>query len=239
MTKFEILKVKDPSDKNHIKIPILADLPFKLAIVGRSQVSLGKTTIILNLFLREKYYKKFFKGDNIYIISNNAVDKKLEIMMEELEIPESNFMEYDENKLEALYEILEEQYMEEKVKKQKLIIFDDVAYSAGLKGSQTNIISRMVCNGRHILLNTIFTTQKYSLLGTTLRSQLTGIFIGNTSTKELELVETDFDFLENKRDFMKMMRENTKGRNFVFVNLTNDELEGMYLDSNFEKIKGT
>ncbi len=237
--KFEILKVKDPSDKNHIKIPILADLPFKIAIVGRSQVSLGKTSIILNLFLRKKFYRDYFKGDNIYIISNNSVDKKLEIMMEQLDIPESNFMNYDEETLEALYEILEEEHMEEKVKKQKLIIFDDVAYSNGLKGSQTGIISKIVMNGRHILLNSIFTTQKYSLLGTNLRSQLTGIFIGSTSSKELELIETDMNYLEDKKKFMKVMRENTKGRDFVFINFTNTPDQGMYLNSNFEKIKDT
>ena len=236
MTKFEILKVKDPSDKNHIKIPILADLPFKLAIVGKSQVSLGKTTIILNLFLRDKYYKKYFDGINIYIISNNAVDKKLKIMMEELEIPESNFMEYDEDRLDALYDVLEEEHIEEKKKLQKLIIFDDVAYSNGLKGSQTGVISKIVMNGRHILLNSIFTTQKYSLLGTNLRSQLTGIFIGSTSTKELELIESDMNYLEDKKKFMKLMRENTKSRNFVFINFTNTEDQGMYLNSNFEKI---
>lgn len=237
MTKFEILKVKDPSDKNHIKIPILADLPFKLAIVGKSQVSLGKTTIILNLFLRDKYYKKYFDGINIYIISNNAVDKKLKILMEELEIPESNFMEYDEDRLDALYDVLEEEHIEEKKKLQKLIIFDDVAYSNGLKGSQTGVISKIVMNGRHILLNSIFTTQKYSLLGTNLRSQLTGIFIGSTSTKELELIETDMNYLEDKKKFMKLMRENTKSRNFVFINFTNTEDQGMYLNSNFEKIE--
>jgi len=236
MTKFEILKVKDPSDKNHIKIPILADLPFKLAIVGKSQVSLGKTTIILNLFLRDKYYKKYFDGINIYIISNNAVDKKLKILMEELEIPDSNFMEYDEDRLDALYDVLEEEHIEEKKKLQKLIIFDDVAYSNSLKGSQTGVISKIVMNGRHILLNSIFTTQKYSLLGTNLRSQLTGIFIGSTSTKELELIETDMNYLEDKKKFMKLMRENTKSRNFVFINFTNTEDQGMYLNSNFEKI---
>jgi len=146
--KFEILKVRDPSDKNHIKVPILADLPFKMAIVGRSQVSLGKTTIILNLFLREKYYKNYFEGEDIYIISNNAVDKKLSIMMEQLDIPDCNYMEFDEEVIDALYDNLEEEHMEEDKKKQKLIIFDDCAYSAGLKGSQTNIVSKMVCNGR-------------------------------------------------------------------------------------------
>ena len=234
--KFEILKVRDPSDKNHIKVDILADLPFKLAIVGKSQVSLGKTTIILNLFLRDKYYKKYFKGDNIYIISNNSVDKKLEIMMEELDIPACNFMTYDEAKLDALYDILEEEHIEEKVKKQKLIIFDDVAYSNGLKGSQTGIISKICMNGRHILLNSIFTTQKYSLLGTNLRSQLTGIFIGSTSTKELELIETDMNYLEDKKKFMKLMRDNTKNRDFVFINFTNTDEQGMYLSSTFEKL---
>ena len=236
MSKYEILKVRDPSDKNHIKIPILADLPFKLAIVGKSQVSLGKTTIILNLFLRDKYYKKYFDGINIYIVSNNSVDKKLKILMEELDIPESNFMQYDEDKLEALYDILEEEHIEEKKKLQKLIIFDDVAYSNGLKGSQTGVISKIVMNGRHILLNSIFTTQKYSLLGTNLRSQLTGIFIGSTSTKELELIESDMNYLDSKKEFMKLMRDNTKARNFVFINFTNTDDQGMYLNSNFEKI---
>jgi len=236
MSKYEILKVRDPSDKNHIKIPILADLPFKLAIVGRSQVSLGKSTIILNLFLREKFYKKYFDGINIYIVSNNSVDKKLKILMQELDIPESNFMEFDEDRLDALYDILEDEYEQEKVKTHKLIIFDDVAYSNGLKGSQTGVISKITMNGRHILLNSIFTTQKYSLLGTNLRSQLTGLFIGNTSTKELELIEGDFDFLDDKKQFMRLVRNNTKSRNFVFINLTNDEDEGIYLNSNFQKI---
>ena len=234
--KYEMLKVKDPSDKNHIKVPILADLPFKLAIVGKSQVSLGKTTIILNLLLRKKYYRDYFKGENIYIISNNNVDKKLSILMEELDLPESNFMAFDEDVLEALYDNLEEEHEEEKKKKQKLIIFDDVAYSNGLKGSQTGIISKIVMNGRHILLSSIFSSQKFSLMGTNLRSQLTGIFIGGTSTKELELIEQDVNFLENKRMFMKIMRDNTKGRNFVFINFTNTEDEGIYLNSNFKKI---
>jgi len=235
--KFEILKVRDPSDKYHIKIPVLADIPFKIAIIGKSQVSLGKTTIILNLFLRDKYYKKYFKGENIYIVSNNKLDKKISILMEELEIPQSNYMEYDEDKLEALYQILEEEHEASKKKVQKVIIFDDVAYSNGLKGSQTGIISKIVMNGRHCLCSSLFSTQKYALLGTNIRSQLTGIFIGGTSTKELELMETDLNILENKKSFMKIMRENTKGRNFVFINFTNTDEEGIYLNSNFEKLE--
>jgi len=233
--KYEMLKVKDPSDKNHIKVPILADLPFRIAIVGKSQLS-GKTTIILNLLLRKKYYRNYFKGENIYIISNNNVDKKLKILMEELEVPESNFMAFDEDVLDALYDNLEEEHEEEKKKLHKLIIFDDVAYSNGLKGSQTGIMSKYAMNSRHILANILITTQKYSLMGTNIRSQLTGIFIAKTSTKELELIEQDVNFLDNKKEFMKLMRDNTKGRDFVFINFTNTEDEGMYLNANFEKI---
>jgi len=33
-----------------------------------------------------------------------------------------------------------------------------------------------------------------------------------------------------------MVRANTSGRNFVFVNLSNSDEEGVYLNSDFEKI---
>jgi len=35
---------------------------------------------------------------------------------------------------------------------------------------------------------------------------------------------------------MTTMRKHTKGRDFVFINLTNSEEEGVYLDKNFKKI---
>mgnify|MGYP003653042819 CR=1 FL=1 len=213
--KYEILKVNDPSDKNHIKIPILADLPFRIAIVGKSFLS-GKTTVILNLLLREKYYRNYFLGENIYIVSNNKVDKKLKILMEELDVPDSNFMSFNEDVLDALYDNLEEEHEEEKKKLHKLIIFDDVAYSNGLKGSQAGIMSKYAMNSRHILANILITTQKFSLMGTNIRSQLSGIFIAKTSTKELELIEGDMNYLEDKKKFMKIMRDNTKGRDFFY-----------------------
>ena len=234
--KYEILKVIDPTDKNHLSIPVLANLPFKMAILGKSQVSLGKTTIILNLFLRKKYYLDYFKGEDIYIVSNNSLDKKLDVMMDTLDIPSSNYMRFDEARLEALYEILEEDHEEDKYKKHKCIIFDDIAYSGDLKSAQHGIVSKIVMNGRHLLLSSLFTSQKFSLLSTSIRSQLTGIFIGNTSNKELDLIETEFNVMENKKMFMNTMRKYTTSRDFVFINLTNSEEEGVYLDKNFKKI---
>ena len=216
--KFDILKVKDPSDKIFINKERIFNIPFKLAIVGKSQISLGKTSIILNLLLRDKYYKNDFKGENIYVVSNNKVDKKLQILREEKDIPESNFMRFDEDTIEALYDILEEDFMMDD-KDPKLIIFDDVAYSAGLKGSQTGVLSKIVMNGRHINLSSIFTTQKYSLIGTNIRTNLTGVMIGGLNQKELDLCCDDLNFLEDKKKFMKMIPKLliTKKNGFILI----------------------
>ena len=134
----KIYKVIDTTDKNHIKHPIF-DLPFKLAIVGKSQISLGKTSIVLNMLLRDEFYKKQFKGENIWIVTNNKLDNKLKILKKEKDIPDENFMIYDEMALEDLYEMIEDEFQEEKKKQQRLIIFDDVAYSGDLKSKESGI----------------------------------------------------------------------------------------------------
>ena len=229
----KIYKVIDNTDKNHIKHPIF-DLPFKLAIVGKSQISLGKTSIVLNMLLRDEFYKKHFKGENIWIVTNNKLDNKLKILKTEKDIPDENFMVYDEGALEDLYSMIEDEFQEEKKKQQRLIIFDDVAYSGDLKSKESGILSKITCNGRHAGLSSIFTSQKYSLLGTNIRSQLTGAMLGNASLKEIELMNTDLNFLSNTRDFVKMYKKYTEGRNFLVLNFTNDGT--YYMDSEFKDI---
>ena len=99
------------------------------------------------------------------------------------------------------------------------------------------MVSRIAMNGRHINLSSIFTTQKCSLLSTGLRNNITGAILFGTSTKELELIEQDLNFLESKKQFMSMFRRVTKTkRSFLVVNFSNDDLEERYLDSNFEPV---
>lgn len=229
----KIYKVIDTTDKNHIKHPIF-DLPFKLAIVGKSQISLGKTSIVLNMLLRDEFYKKQFKGENIWIVTNNKLDNKLKILKKEKDIPDENFMVYDEMALEDLYEMIEEEFQEEKKKQQRLILFDDVAYSGDLKSKESGIVSKIVMNGRHAGLSSIFTSQKYSLLGTNIRSQLTGAMLGNASLKEIELISTDLNFLSNPKEFMRMYKQHTNGRDFLVLNFTNDD--SYYMDKEFNTI---
>ena len=229
----KIYKVIDTTDNNHIKHPIF-DLPFKLAIVGKSQISLGKTSIVLNMLLRDEFYKKHFKGENIWIVTNNKLDNKLKILKKQKDIPDENFMVYDEGALEDLYDLIQDEFQEEKKKQQRLIIFDDVAYSGDLKSKESGIISKIVMNGRHAGLSSIFTSQKYSLLGTNIRSQLTGAMLGNASLKEIELISTDLNFLSNPKEFMRMYKQHTNGRDFLVLNFTNDD--SYYMDKEFNTI---
>ena len=133
MPKKNILKVKDKSDSYYTEMDKLFNLPYKLLINGKSQLS-GKTTIILNLILRNAYYREKFDGENIFIVSNNKLDNKLKILMEQKDIPKANYMKYDEDELEILYDQLEDEFLEEVNEKKKpsnrLIIFDDVAYGS-------------------------------------------------------------------------------------------------------------
>lgn len=234
----KILKVKDESDNFHKTMPTF-DIPFKILINGKSQLS-GKTTIVLNILLNPQFgYHDRFKGDNIYIVSDNKLDNKLKMLAEYKEIPETNIMGYDEYVLDQLYDTIEEQFIEEKEEKNiqnRLIIFDDVGYSGNLKNKDFGIISKLVANGRHLNLSQIYTSQRFTMISTTVRSNITGAILFNTSSKELELIAEDFNYMIKKNDFIEMFRRETKEpRSFLVVNFTNKE--SLYMNSDFETIK--
>ena len=54
------------------------------------------------------------------------------------------------------------------------------------------------------------------MLSTTVRSQITGAILFNTSAKELEMIAEDFNYLDNKKEFVQMFRRETaKPRSFL------------------------
>jgi hypothetical protein len=242
MVKYEILKVRDKCDNYYTQVPGLFDVPFRILINGKSQLS-GKTTIILNLLANPDFgYDKMFKGDNIYIVSNNKLDNKLKMLADRLEIPDDQCTEYDEDYLERLYEQLENEFMEETEgggrPLNRLIIFDDCGYSNSLKNKQAGIISRLICNGRHINLSQIFTSQKYTQCSTTLRTNITGAILFGTSMKEVDLISEDMNYFNEKKTFINMFREATKNpRSFLVVNYSKGlSAETLYFDSEFNQI---
>ena len=239
---YNILKVRDKNDSYYTPVDRLFDLPFRLLINGKSQLS-GKTTIILNLLLNPQFgYDKLFDGDDITIVSNNKLDNKLSMMADKLDIPDENRIEFDEDHLQILYEDMEEQFQEDVADgmkpKNKLIIFDDCGYSGSLRSyNKGNIIDKMICNGRHLNLSQIYTSQRFSQCSTCLRTNLTGAIMFSTSMKELELIADDFNYMDSKKQFIKTFRSTTaKPRSFMVINFSNPP-EEMYLDSKFEPIK--
>ena len=238
MVKTKILKIKDKSDSYYTKKNKIWDLPFRLLINGKSQLS-GKSTFILNLF-RTSFYGNDFKGENIYVCTNNKIDTKMKLLQEYKLIPDENFFSFDEDYLSALYEIWEEDFIEAvshaDTPPNLCLILDDTAYSNALKSKQTGIISKIIMNGRHINLSSVFTSQKFSLIGTNIRSNVTGAVLFNTSQRELELITDEFNYYENKKDFISMFRRETlKPHSFLVVNFTNQG-QGLYYDSEFNEV---
>ena len=225
--QYNILKVRDKNDSYYTPLNRLFDLPFRLLINGKSQLS-GKTSVIINLLLNPQFgYENYFDGEDIWVITNNSLDNKLAMLMEKLDIPEENHMQFDK-----------EAVANEEKPKNKLFIIDDVAYSGGLKNySKQNIIDKLVCNSRHALISIIFTSQKYSQTSTCLRTNISGAILFGTNAKEVDLIADDMSYYEKKSDFIKMFRRITKiPRSFLVVNFSNPP-EELYLDTKFQPIE--
>lgn len=236
--KRTICKIKDVTDTYYTKHDLF-DLPMRLLLCGKSQLS-GKSTFILNLF-RDSFFGKFFKGENIYYISDNRVDNKLRLLQDFKQIPDENIMPYDEEILTDLYDTLEENFMDSVDAKEKppniMIVFDDVGHSNSLKNKQAGIVSKLISNGRHINCSQIYSIQNYTMASTTLRNQITGAILFGMSNKSLELVEQDLNYTDSKKTFMKMFNDNARAKphSFLAVSFTRGSGE-MYMNSDFETI---
>jgi hypothetical protein len=236
-----IYKVKDEAETYYTKKDLIFDVPFRLLIVGKSQLS-GKSNILVNLLLRDEFYNKDFDGDNIFLISPSITnDEKLKKIIKVKEIPEENlFLEYDEDVLKELYQVLQDEYEEAKANgekpQNKLIVFDDMSYNGALKSKQHGVVNKIMSNGRHINLSCIQTSQKYSDLLTSSRENANGAIFFNCSNKQLELIEADHNYLGSKKEFMNMFRNvMDEKHSFLVVNYTNPK-EQRYLDKNFDVI---
>lgn len=241
MKKHSILKVKDNSDNYGKEKGMLFDLPFKLLITAKS--GSGGTTLITNFLLNPAFYKGDFDKNDVVIISpslNN--DEKLKVIAETLDLPDENLMlDYDEDVVKGLYDMWEEEY-EERIEmcmrpKPKLIIMDDLGFSNKLRDKRMGQISRIACNGRHINLSLIVKTQVYSQASPTLRSNLNGLIIFDTSKKNLDIIAEENNYIFKKdSEFVSLFREEVQNkRDFIVINYSNDK-KNMILNKDFEPI---
>jgi len=240
--KIQILKLKDNTDNFVKKKKKTFDLPMRLLLTGKT--GMGKTNILSNFLLNEnpEFYRNDFDPENIFIFSNSlSGDRKLKIIIRELDIPEENLFEkYDEETVEVIYDMLVDNYndaiAEGEKPKHSLFIFDDVSFDGSLKGKEKESqMNRIAMNGRKFLISFLATAQKYSSFGTGLRENASGLILGKSSNKQLELIEQDHNYLKDKKNFREMFLDNTKDKHdFLVINFSKPEL---YFNKEFEPIK--
>jgi len=250
LPKLEILAMKDDAAKIRIKKRSTFDLPMRLLVVGKSQLS-GKTNLCGNVLMRpynqddlsgSQFYKEDFEGDNMYVVCpSTLVDHKWRSIVKGKDIPDSNiYTKYDEEELEKLYDKLEEEYYEAlgegEIPKPKLVVFDDCSFSGDFKAKIHGIMSKFFCNGRHFNISLIVLSQKYSDLSTVMRENMTGLCMFACSNKQAELLYNDVATTD-KRTFMGMLNKATHAKHsFMVVNYSN-EPEERFLNSNFQLIE--
>ena len=233
----KILKVIDKSDTYYTPMDGIPDLPFRMIVVGKSQLS-GKSNLILNILLREEFYKDMWSPEDIYVISNNKLDNKLRILKEQMDVPSSNVMRYSEGGLQGIYDHIEELAAEAVGFGEKpvnsLLVIDDCGYGGNLKETTDGVMSQIFSNGRHINLSVIVTGQKYTQMSTTMRTNATAAILFGNSAKEVDLMTEDHCFMPTKKAFREMFRNATKERNsFLAIDYTS---EPFYRDSEFNAI---
>ena len=236
----EIYKMKDKSDSYTIKKKDIFNLPMRLLILGKT--GCGKSGLLGNMMLRDDFYRNDFLPENIFIFSGSVKgDMKLKQIIEQLEIPSSNvFDNYDEDAAHVIYDMLVDNFNEkvrEKVKPdQSLFIFDDLGFSNLQRQNKKNdIMSRILCNGRKYLISTITLNQRITQLSRTAREQVSGAIIHKCSNKDLDLVDSDFNYLKDKKKFKQMFRNNTEGNHdFLVINFSNGK--NIYQNKRFENI---
>ena len=238
--KLKVLKVKDKTDKLTVTVNRLFDIPFRLILCAKTGGSKG--TIITNLFLNENYgYTKIFsQGSQFYIFAPDAYsDEKMKILIEEKQIEDSNIFN-DIDDLEDLYDLLVEDFkqriMNDEPIEFKVIIVDDLSFSAKFQ-SRFNALQKLYCNSRKYMISLLTTNQAYTQVAKNIRLQASGMIIGQTSNKELTIIEEENNYLKGgKKAFFKMFRDNVKERyDFIVINYSNN-YDNLYLDKNFRPL---
>jgi len=232
-------KMKDKSDNYTIINKNMFSLPARILIIGRTGA--GKSGMLGNLLLRKDALRNYYKPENIFIFSGSLKgDEKLKIIINELDIPDSNlFNTFDEEIGNIIYDEIVENYNEALADKTKpehtLFIFDDLGFTNKMnKNKKDSLLDRIFCNGRKFLVSTITLNQKITQLSTCAREQASSLILFSSSNKQLELVESDFNYLDNKKQFLKMIKKHTEDiHDFIIIDISK---KNIYFNKEFKPI---
>jgi len=236
--------MKDSSDNFTIINKNMFSLPFRLLVIGRTGA--GKSGVLGNLLLRKDALRQYYKPENIFIFSGSLKgDQKLKIMIDELDIPESNlFNNFDEEVGNVIYDEIVDNYNEKINNKEKpehtLFIFDDLGFTNKMnKSKKDSMLDRIFCNGRKFLVSTITLNQKMTQLSTCAREQASSVILFSSSNKQLDIIEADFNYLnsdkkQNRKQFFKLIKDHTADlHEFIIIDISK---KNIYFNKDFKEI---
>ena len=236
--EYEVYRMKDKSEKFYTDKGLLPNIPFKICIVGKSQIS-GKTNLAGGLICLDHFFNNDFEGDDIYIVSPSATsDSKLMNIIKFKQVPKQNvLLDFNEGEIDAICDYIKENFEEAMEEKEKpvnsLIYFDDTTFGGKMKENTYGVIARIFCNMRHYNCSVILNSQVYQDLPTTCRRNASALMIFNISDKDLDVVNDEHNYLENKKDMKMLFRKNVKKKHSFFVINYSNDFKEMYQNDKF------
>ena len=243
----KIFPMKDSNDSNTIIKKDLCNLPTRTLMIGAS--GLGKSSLLGWLMCNtgQKGFKDHFKPENIFIFSgsykNGKGDEKLDKIIKYLEIPMENvFSEFNNELLNELYDHIVENYNDAIEEKEKpdhsLIIMDDLGFTNEMKKNISHsALDKIWCNGRKFLVSTIVLNQRIIQCSPTVITQANNVVLFKPNNRDLEIYEASFNYLESKKLFNKMVRQQTDDKHSYMVIDLSKNKKDIYRDKEFNPIK--
>tara|TARA_R110000822_G_scaffold208759_1_gene344595 strand:- start:209 stop:964 length:756 start_codon:yes stop_codon:yes gene_type:complete len=235
----KVLPMKDKTDKFTIQKKELPNLPLRMLMIGGS--GSGKSSLLGWLLCNrgEKGYRDDIKPENTFIFSGSLKgDYKLSQMVKFLEVPEDNlFGDFDNDVLNELYDGLVDDFNDpDQEKEHKLIVFDDLGYQNVMnKRVAKSSIDKLFCNGRKYLISSMILNQRIIQVNPTCLANASAIIAYKPNNRDLELYDSNFNYLPNKDQFKRLIRRETQNKHdYIIIDFSKDEI---YRNKSFELIK--
>ena len=224
------------------KTQILPKLPVRALVLGPG--SGGKTTMITRLLVDKQFYGGKFS--RIYWFSPSAtVDDGLDPLkdyVKNLQDQEADPTFHDDFDVDFIKKLLERQkkiteYLKRKGTKRRFnicIVVDDHADNPSAMHRAGGILETLYVRARHFGLSTIVSSQKLKLISSTVRVNLTALFVFRLRNHSdlLEGVVREYSALIDAKTLMAMYRAAvSRPYGFLYVDLLAKDLDHMFYSS--------